>query len=126
MRSSALLMSAVLLAATTVGPRYAKAQELASFTCIAPAGHVCQFTVRTGGGRMDFALPSGGTKEAPGLVPHVDTYCVCDPGPVTPDCKQPRLDLWCSGSWSEVQPGVNTQNDIANHRFAIGGSDRAE
>ncbi len=75
---------------------------------------------------MDFALPSGGTKEAPGLVPHVDTYCVCDPGPVTPDCKQPRLDLWCSGSWSEVQPGVNTQNDIANHRFAIGGSDRAE
>jgi hypothetical protein len=126
MRGLLLPLSAVLMTAAIASPGYAAAQEAASFTCIAPAGRVCQFAVRTGGGQMNFALPSGETKEVPGLVPHVDTYCVCDPGPVTPDCKQPRLDLWCLGSWSEVQPGVNTENDVDAHRFAIRGSERVD
>jgi hypothetical protein len=126
MRGFLLPLSAVLLTAATGGPQRAAAQGAVSFTCVAPAGHVCQFAVRTGGGQMNFPLPSGETKEVSGLVPHVDTYCVCDPGPVTPDCKQPRLDLWCLGSWSEVQPGVNTQNDIDDRGFAIRGSERAD
>ncbi|HTR14165.1 MAG TPA: hypothetical protein VMI72_13170 [Roseiarcus sp.] len=126
MRGYLLSLSAVLLAAAAAGPQHAAAQEAVTFTCIAAAGHVCQFAVRTGGGQINFALPSGETKEVPGVLPHLSTYCVCDPGPVTPDCRQPRLDMWCLGSWTEVYPGVNSENDFDRHLFAIVGRPRAD
>jgi len=126
MRGFLLTLSTILLAAATAGPQRVAAQEAPAFTCVAAAGHVCQFAVRTGGGQINFALPSGETKEIPGVLPHLDTYCVCDPGPVTPDCKQPRLDMWCLGSWTEVYPGVNSENDVDKHEFAIGESKQAD
>ena len=52
-------------------------------SCAAPAGHVCQFAIKTGGSQMTFALPSGERKEVASITPHADKYCVCDPGPVT-------------------------------------------
>ena len=67
---------------------------------------------------MNFALPSGERKEVPGVTPHADKYCVCDPGPVTPDCKGPRLDHWCMGTWLDVDPGLNSENDNDKHLFA--------
>jgi hypothetical protein len=67
---------------------------------------------------MNFALPSGERKEMSGITPHADKYCVCDPGPVTPDCKAPQLGHWCMGSWLAVDPGLNSEND--NDRFAEG------
>ena len=33
-------------------------------------------------------------------------------------CVAPRLDHWCMGQWLAVDPGLNSQNDIANDRFA--------
>ena len=69
---------------------------------------------------MAFALPSGERKELPAITPHADKYCVCDPGPVTPDCKAPQLDHWCMGSWLDVDAGLNSENEIANDRFAAG------
>ena len=78
-----------LLLATALGlaPLYfataASAQQPVTFLCAAPAGHVCQFAVKTGGAQMTFALPSGERKEVAGITPHADKYCVCDPGPVT-------------------------------------------
>ena len=67
---------------------------------------------------MAFALPSGERKEVPGITPHADKYCVCDPGPVTPDCKAPRLDHWCMGSWLDVDAGLNSENDRGMNSFA--------
>jgi hypothetical protein len=92
-------------------PTWAHAQQTVTFLCAAPAGHVCQYAVQTGGSQVNFALPSGERKEVPGITPHADKYCVCDPGPVTPDCKAPQLDHWCMGSWLDVDPGVNSLND---------------
>src|SRR5271166_4263140 len=86
----------------------AAAQQTVAFKCLAPAGHVCQFAIQTSGGPINFALPSGEKKEVPGVTPHADKYCVCDPGPVTPDCKAPRLDHWCMGSWLDVDTGLNS------------------
>jgi hypothetical protein len=83
------------------------AQQPATFLCLAPAGHVCQFAVRTGAGPISFALPSGERRELAGLTPVVDKYCVCDPGPVTPDCTAPQLGNWCLGYWADVVPGLN-------------------
>ena len=91
----------------------AHAQQTVTFLCAAPAGHVCQYAVQTGGSQINFALPSGERKEVPGITPHADKYCVCDPGPVTPDCKAPQLDHWCMGSWLDVDSGVNSLNDKA-------------
>ncbi len=116
----------VLLLTAIGGAQQAVAQQAVTFTCLAPAGHVCQIGVRSGGGQLNFALPSGEKKEMAGITPHTDKYCICDPGPVTPDCKQPRLDLWCFGSWQEVQPGVNSENDGVKHLFAIGGPKQAD
>jgi len=98
----------------------AHAQQAARFVCLAPAGHVCQFAVRTGGSEINFALPSGERKEVPGITPYADKYCVCDPGPVTPDCQAPLLGHWCLGSWLDVTTGLNSENDIASDRFASG------
>jgi hypothetical protein len=96
----------------------ASAQQTVTFLCAAPTGHVCQFSVQTGGSQINFGLPSGERKEVPGVTPHADKYCVCDPGPVTPDCKAPRLGHWCMGSWLDVDPGLNSENDRGRNAFA--------
>src|SRR5271165_1223205 len=105
--SAALCFAAPLCLATAVN-----AQQTVTFLCAAPAGHVCQFAVQTGGSQVAFALPSGERKEVANVTPHADKYCVCDPGPVTPDCKAPQLDHWCMGSWLDVDPGLNSENDL--------------
>jgi len=97
----------------------ASAHHNAKFLCLAPAGHTCQFEVRTNQGPIDFALPSGHRRVIGGITPNSDTYCVCDPGPVTPDCKAPRLDHWCLGHWLDVTPGLNSDNGPGEDRFAI-------
>jgi hypothetical protein len=94
-------------------------QETARFVCTAPAGHVCQFRVRTAAGPVDFALPSGERREVAGIAPYKDKYCVCDPGPVTPNCKAPQLDHWCLGDWLDVTRDLNSQNDVIESRFAV-------
>jgi hypothetical protein len=74
--------------------------------------------VKTAGAPVGFSLPSGQRKEVSGISPHADKYCVCDPGPVTPDCKAPQLDHWCMGQWLDVDPGLNSENDTGKHAFA--------
>jgi hypothetical protein len=114
-----LLLWATLCVATSIGVASgARAQQTVTFLCAAPAGHVCQFGVKTGGSQVAFALPSGERKEVSKITPHSDKYCVCDPGPVTPDCKAPRLDHWCMGSWLDVDPGLNSENDRGMNAFA--------
>jgi hypothetical protein len=113
-----LLSTALWVAAPICLASPASAQQTVTFLCASPAGHVCQFAVKIAGSQMDFALPSGERKEVPGVTPHADKYCVCDPGPVTADCKAPRLDHWCLGSWVDVDTGLNSENEIANDRFA--------
>ena len=78
----ALVAAAICLATA------ANAPQTVTFLCAAPARHVCQFAVQTGGFQVAFALPSGERKEVPGI--HADKYCVSDPGPVTPNCKRPN------------------------------------
>jgi hypothetical protein len=97
----------------------ASAQQSVTFLCAAPAGHTCQFAIKTGGSQTAFALPSGERKEVPGITPHADKYCVCDPGPVTPDCTAPRLDHWCLGAWLDVDTGLNSENDLGKDHLAI-------
>ena len=83
------------------------AQQESAFLCMAPPGHVCQFGVQTATGPVNFPLPSGERKALPGVSLAGATYCVCDPGPVTTDCKEPRLGYWCLGRWLDVVPGLN-------------------
>jgi hypothetical protein len=105
--------------AVPTGTQQAVAQEqTARFVCLAPVGHVCQFSVRTAAGPIDFALPSGERREVVGVAARSDKYCVCDPGPVTPDCKEPRLDHWCLGDWLDVSPGLNSRIDTRENLFA--------
>jgi hypothetical protein len=64
------------------------------------------------------------------IIPHADKYCVCDPGPVTPDCTAPQLGHWCLGSWLDVDTGQNSENDnnrdlFATTKEAFGGTTRA-
>jgi hypothetical protein len=114
-----LLLSAALCAVTSVGlASGASAQQTVTFLCAAPAGHVCQFAVQSGGTQMAFALPSGERKQVSGITPHADKYCVCDPGPITSDCKAPQLDHWCMGSWLDVDTGLNSENDRGMNSFA--------
>ncbi len=112
-----LLSTAIFVAASVCLATAANAQQTMTFLCAAPAGHVCQFEVQTGGSQIAFALPSGERKEVPGITPHADK-CVCDPGPVTPDCKAPQLDHWCMGSWLDVDSGLNSENDDGKAVFA--------
>ena len=114
----AALGAAALVAAAAAQPTFS--QQTVTFLCNAPAGHVCQFQINTASGPINFALPSGERKQVAGVTPHADTYCVCDPGPVTPNCQAPQLDHWCMGSWLAVDPGLNSENDNANDRFATG------
>ena len=97
----------------------ASAQQTVTFLCAAPAGHVCQFAVKTGGSQVTFALPSGERKEVASITPHADKYCVCDPGPVTADCTAPQVGHWCLGSWLDVDSGQNSENDAGKGHFAI-------
>ena len=52
-----------LLLAAVLPRTSASAQQTITFFCAAPAGHVCQFAVKTGGSQTTFALPSGERKE---------------------------------------------------------------
>jgi hypothetical protein len=113
------LAAALGVAATICLGTAAGAQQTVTFLCAAPAGHVCQFAVKTGGSQMTFALPSGERKEVASITPHADKYCVCDPGPVTADCTAPQLGHWCLGSWLDVDPGLNSENDAGKSHFAI-------
>jgi hypothetical protein len=113
-----LLSTALCLAPICLAPS-ASAQQSVTFLCAAPAGHTCQFAIKTGGSQTAFALPSGERKQVPGITPHADKYCVCDPGPVTPDCTAPRLDHWCLGAWLDVDTGLNSENDVGKDHFAI-------
>ena len=103
------LSAAIGLSLSAVTTAANAQQQPAIFFCRAPVGHVCQFAVQAGAAPIAFALPSGERKLVPGLVPYSATYCVCDPGPVTPDCTAPRPDQWCLGRWMAVIPGVNAQ-----------------
>ena len=117
----AVLASLSAFAVPTANAQQVLAQQKpVRFLCAAPTGHVCQYRVLTAAGPMDFALPSGERREVGGVTPLVDKYCVCDPGPVTPDCKEPRLGYWCLGRWSKVKrpPELNSQNDAFEDRFA--------
>ncbi len=116
--SAALCAGAPLWMASVAISQPAVAQQTVTFLCAAPTGHVCQFAVQTAGSQVAFALPSGERKELPGITPRVDKYCVCDPGPVTPDCKAPQLDHWCMGQWLDVDPGLNSENDAGKNGFA--------
>ena len=113
--STAFCLAAPLLLASA---ETAFADQTVTFLCAAPAGHTCQFAVRTGGSQVAFALPSGERKQLPGITPHADKYCVCDPGPITADCKAPQLDHWCLGAWLDVDPGLNSENDAGRNLFA--------
>ena len=112
-----LLSLALLAAAFVVAEGGAGAQQTVTFLCAAPAGHVCQFAVKTAGSQIAFALPSGERKEIRSITPHADKYCVCDPGPVTQDCKAPELDHWCMGAWLDVDIGLNSENDSGRDLF---------
>jgi hypothetical protein len=113
-----MLLSTALCLAPICLATVARGQQPVTFLCAAPAGHVCQFAVKTGGSQMTFALPSGERKEVASITPHADKYCVCDPGPVTADCTAPQLGHWCLGSWLDVDPGLNSENDQGKNAFA--------
>ena len=112
------LRRGALSLATAANAEQTLAQQTVTFLCAAPTGHVCQFAVQTGGSQVDFALASGERREVPGVTPHADKYCVCDPGLVTLDCKAPLLDHWCMGSWLDVDAGLNSENDDGEQVFA--------
>jgi hypothetical protein len=112
-----LLVGGLSLLSPQIFATAAQAEQTVTFLCAAPAGHVCQFAVQTAGSQVNFSLPSGKRKELAGVTPHADKYCVCDPGPVTPDCKAPQLDHWCMGQWLDVDTGLNSENDIGKNTF---------
>jgi hypothetical protein len=116
--TTALCVAAPFCLAPAATAQQTLAQQTVTFLCAAPAGHVCQFAVQTGGSQIAFALPSGERKEVPGITPHADKYCVCDPGPVTADCTATRIDHWCMGSWLDVDSGLNSENDSGKGHFA--------
>ena len=120
--TTALCVAAPFCLAPAASAQQTLAQQTVTFLCAAPAGHVCQFAVQTGGSQIAFALPSGERKEVPGITPHTDKYCVCDPGPVTADCTAPRIDHWCMGSWLDVDSGLNSRNDANKDLFATASS----
>ena len=108
----------VVLAPTASAQQVLAQEGTAHFVCLAPAGHVCQYVVQTGAGPISFALPSGERRVVAGITPRRDKYCVCDPGPVTPDCTAPQLGHWCLGYWADVVPGQNSQNRVILFHFA--------
>ena len=117
---NALLIAMAFLALAVGAQQTLAQQRTVRFMCAAPSGHVCQYRILTPAGPIDFALPSGERREVAGVTPLVDKYCVCDPGPVTRDCKAPQLGSWCLGDWSKVKrpPEMNSENDAIEDRFA--------
>ena len=117
---NALLTATALVALALSAHQTLAQQTTVRFLCAAPTGHICQYRIRTAAGPVDFALPSGERREVAGVTPLVDKYCVCDPGPVTPDCKAPQLGKWCLGHWSKIKrpPEMNSENDAIEDRFA--------
>jgi hypothetical protein len=117
--TAALFVAAPVCLALPANAQQTLAQQTVTFLCAAPAGHVCQFAVQSAGSQVAFALPSGQRKEVPGITPHADKYCVCDPGPVTANCQAPQIDHWCLGAWLDVDAGLNSENDIGKGHFAM-------
>jgi hypothetical protein len=117
---SAMICSALLVVLVPMASaQQVLAQEgTAHFVCLAPAGHVCQYVVQTAAGPINFSLPSGERRDVGGVTPRRDKYCVCDPGPVTADCKAPQLGHWCLGYWADVVPGQNSQHKSIWFHFA--------
>ena len=115
--ATALCVAAPVCLASAANAQQTLAQQTVTFLCAAPAGHVCQFAVQTGGSQIAFALPSGARKEESGDHATHRQYRVCDPGPVTPNCQAPRLDHWCLGAWLDVDTGLNSENDIGKGHF---------
>ena len=70
--TTTLCVSALVCLAPAADAQQTLAQQTVTFLCAAPAGHVCQFAVHTGGSQIAFALPSGERKEVPGITPHAD------------------------------------------------------
>jgi hypothetical protein len=71
-----LLVTALGIAAPIWLGTAASAQQTVTFLCAAPAGHVCQFAVKTGGSQMTFALPSGERKEVASItLTRINTAC---------------------------------------------------
>jgi hypothetical protein len=117
-RNVLALSAFAALALGMVGHSHSARAEEVSFVCSAPAGHVCQYTIRTAAGPVSFALPSGQRRNVPGITPRQDKFCVCDPGPVTDDCTAPQLGSWCLGYWADVVPGLNSRLDLKGPAFA--------
>ena len=117
--SVAICAAQSILLVLATGAERALAQEHnVHFVCLAPAGHVCQYVVQTGGGPLSFSLPSGDRRDVGGITPRRDKYCVCDPGPVTADCTAPQLGHWCLGYWADVVPGKNSENRAILFHYA--------
>lgn len=103
------IAGAALLATALGGFAVTSARaDTVKFVCMAPAGHTCQYQIRTAQGPLNFSLPSGQKREVPGVTPRADKYCVCDPGPVSADCTAPQVGSWCLGYWADVVPGENS------------------
>ena len=73
-----------------------------------------------------FRVAFGGAKGGVGDYSARRQYCVCDPGPVTPNCQAPRLDHWCLGAWLDVDTGLNSENDIGKGHFAVTRGENAD
>ena len=116
-------MKAVAAAALILGalaiPTFAQEKSV-EFVCSAPAGHTCQFAIKTTKGPVSFALPSGQKKKVEGVTPRADKYCVCDPGPVNETCTAPEVGKWCLGYWQDVVPGINSRLEVGG--FSVAGN----
>src|ERR1700722_4542418 len=106
--SRVFTLASIVFISGAAGAQQTDNQQTVTFDCASPAGHTCQFGVRTKAGTvLNFGLSSGDVHQLSGIVPGEDTYCVCDPTPVTADCKAPDPKNWCSGSWRPVTAGIN-------------------
>jgi hypothetical protein len=101
------LAAAALVLGMLATPAFAQ-ERTVEFVCLAPAGHTCQYVIKTAKGPVSFALPAGEKKMVPGITPRADKYCVCDPGPVNDSCTAPEVGKWCLGYWQDVDPGKNS------------------
>ena len=60
--TTALCVAAPVCLATAANAQQTLAQQTVTFLCAAPAGHVCQFAVQTGGSQIDFRVAVGRAK----------------------------------------------------------------
>ena len=92
-----LLSAALCIAAPICLASAASAQQTVTFLCAAPAGHVCQFAVQTGGSQMAFALPSGERKEVPESRRTPTNTASATRVRLRPTAKRPS---WTIGAWA--------------------------